>query len=247
LIPWDDDELAKIISRTLAVVELAEAVVRLTVSRGVSLHRGLLPEQDLTPTLVVYAVRFQGYPAPLYQRGMHTIVSRIRRNEQSPLATIKSLNYLDNILARREAAAQGADEALLLNTNGNVSGASAANLFLVDGERLLTPPLSDGALPGTVREAVIDLMVDQIDERPITLKDVDACQECFLTSALLALAVSQSKFSRNSATLPMSQRRSEVYTLPATYHTRLQYHVASRATSMRYTIGQSVMRKRAEV
>lgn len=186
-IPWSDAELATILDRTLVAGQLREAVVRLTVSRGVSQRRGLLPDPDALPTLVVHAAPFDGYPPQLYERGMHAIVSNVRRHEGSPLARIKSLNYLENILARREAAAQGADEALVLNTAGDLAGASAANVFVVLDGRVVTPPLASGALPGTVRQALLDRFSDRVTERPVALAEVTASEEAFLTNALMGV------------------------------------------------------------
>ncbi|MEQ9448782.1 MAG: aminotransferase class IV, partial [Rhodospirillaceae bacterium] len=104
------------------------------------------------------------------------------RNQLSPLAGIKSTNVLDSILAREEAAAAGADDALLLNTEGNVAEASAANVFaLIDGG-LVTPPVSDGALPGIMRGEVIRLA--RGEERTITVESLERASEIFLSNAL---------------------------------------------------------------
>ena len=81
------------------------------------------------------------YPTSLYERGMSAITSAVRRNETSPLSRVKSLNYLDNLLAREEARRKGADEAILLNTRGMVAEGSASNVFLVSDGRLLTPSI----------------------------------------------------------------------------------------------------------
>ena len=120
-----DEDLADAVARTLAANELAEAAVRLTVSRGVPARRGLLPEPEPKPSLVIHAEPFAGYPAELYARGARAITSRIPRNERSPLARVKALSYLDNVLARREADAHGADDALLLNTGPDTWSAPA--------------------------------------------------------------------------------------------------------------------------
>ena len=186
-IVWPDDDLADIVRRTLAAGGLTEAVVRLTISRGVNPARGLLPPPHPSPTLVVHAAPFDGYPAELSARGMRAIVSRFPRNERSPLSHVKSLNYLDNILARQEAARRGADEALLINTTGNLVGASAANLFVVVADWIITPTRQCGALPGTVRQTVIECLPDRVEERPVTLTDLAIGVEAFLTNALLGV------------------------------------------------------------
>lgn len=122
-------------------------IVRTTVTRGVGV-RGLWPATVPSPTISVTATpldpRLIGNPAKL-------VTSSIPRNHQSPTARIKSLNYLDNILAARDASAKGADDALFLNTAGNIACSTIANVFAVYRDRLVTPPLCDGAMDGIVR------------------------------------------------------------------------------------------------
>lgn len=186
-----DGVLAGAIYETLEANGLSEAVVRLTVSRGVLARRGLLPEPGTTPTLVIAAQPFVGYPPSLYERGMRAITSRIPRNERSPLARIKALSYLENVLARREADAQGTDEALLLNTAGRLACASAANLFLALDGALLTPDPGSGVLPGTMRELVLDELAPRMGltvvERAVRPEELATAEEAFLTSALLGV------------------------------------------------------------
>jgi branched-chain amino acid aminotransferase len=186
-----DEELADAIARTLEANELAEAAVRLTVSRGVPERRGLLPEPEPRPSVVVHAEPFAGYPDELYARGVRAVISGIPRNERSPLSKIKSLNYLENVLARREAEARGADNALLLNTAGDLACASAANLFLLLDDALVTPGVKSGALPGTVRELVIAELGPQsgleVVERAVRPEELRAAEEAFLTNALMGI------------------------------------------------------------
>lgn len=190
-LPWTDGELAGMIGRTLAANGLREAAVRVTISRGVPTMRGLLPEPDPVPSLVIHAQPFAGYPPELYHRGMHAITSQIRRNEHSPLANIKSLGYLDNILARRDAAAQDMDEALMLNTAGQLACATAANLFVVMDGTIVTPPLTAGVLPGTVRAMLLVQLAPGLGlpvvERPLSYDQLVQADEAFLTSALLGV------------------------------------------------------------
>lgn len=191
-LPWKNDELHEAICQTLRANQLENAFVRLTVSRGVPSVRGLLPDaENANPSLVIQAGQFDGYPPELYQRGVNAIVSSIRRNEYSPLANIKSLNYLDSILAKQEAADMGADDALLLNTTGNVACASAANIFFVKGKTLLTPPLNDGALPGTMRAHVTNDIGPKhglaVIEQSVFSADIFEMDEAFLTNALIGI------------------------------------------------------------
>ncbi len=187
----DDAVLIDAIYETLEANRLSEAVVRLTISRGVPARRGLLPEPGATPTLVIDAQPFAGYPPSLYARGMRAITSRIQRNERSPLTKIKTLNCLDNVLARREAHGCGKDEAILLNTTGHLACASAANLFLVSGNSLITPSTASGALRGTMRELVLTEVALRTGltatERHVGPDELAAADEAFLTSALLGV------------------------------------------------------------
>lgn len=189
-----DEDLADAIAMTLAAngltEGLADATVRLTVTRGVPKSRGLLPEAEARPSLVVHTEPFTGYPAELYDRGLRSVVSGIPR-ERSPLARVKSLNYLDNVLARREAEAREADDALLLNTAGDLDCASAANLFLVVDDILVTPGVASGALPGTVRGLLLTELASQagleVVERAVRPAELRSATEGFLTNALLGV------------------------------------------------------------
>jgi branched-chain amino acid aminotransferase len=190
-----DEDLADAIAMTLAAngltEGLADAAVRLTVTRGVPKSRGLLPGAEAKPSLVVHAEPFAGYPAELYDRGARAVLGSILRNERSPLARVKSLNYLDNVLARREAGARGADDALLLNTAGGLACASAANLFLLLDGVLVTPGVASGALPGTLRGLVAAELAPraglEVIERAVRPEELRAAEEAFLTNALLGI------------------------------------------------------------
>jgi branched-chain amino acid aminotransferase len=111
-----DKDLKDAITKTLTANGLTEAAVRLTISRGVPKRRGLLPEPEPNPSMVIHVEPFTGYPAELYDAGARAVISGIRRNEHSPLARVKSLNYLDKRVGPPEAEARGVDDALLLNT-----------------------------------------------------------------------------------------------------------------------------------
>ncbi|MBM3514485.1 MAG: 2-keto-4-methylthiobutyrate aminotransferase [Alphaproteobacteria bacterium] len=175
-IPWADQDLAAAVESTAAENGLVEAAVRLTVSRG-SGPRGVLPPASPSPTLLITAA-----PSPPATAVKVVVATVTRRNQHSPLARIKSLNYLDNVLARAEAARRGADDAVLLNTDGYVAETSIANLFaVVDGE-LATPPIIDGALPGIMRAEI--LRHGGAVERSLSVAELGRAQEVFVTSAL---------------------------------------------------------------
>ncbi|MCW2240451.1 aminotransferase class IV [Azospirillum canadense] len=176
-VPYPDDTLAGAVTALIAARDVAEGVARLTLTRGTG-ARGVLPPADPHPTVLI-TLAPPGPPAGPVEA---VIAQATRRNEHSPLSRLKTLNYLDAILARREAARRGAGEALLLNTAGRLAEASIATLFIVRDGRLLTPPVSEGALPG-IRRALI-LERHRAEERPITPDDLWAAKEAFLSNSL---------------------------------------------------------------
>lgn len=165
------------LAETLAGNGLKDAVLRLTLTRGPGL-RGLAPPSDPHPTLLIAAAPL---PPPLPPARLIT-ATVTRRNEHSPLSRIKSLNYLDNILARLEAERAGADEALLLNGAGRVAEASASNLLALIGEEWQTPPLADGALPGIRRRRLLAAGV--CTERPLSLEALRGARALMLSNSL---------------------------------------------------------------
>ncbi len=175
--PFPDKDIRAAGEALLRAEGLAAAVLRITLTRGPG-PRGLLPPDPARPTLMIAAS-----PMPPSASAARAIVARTtRRNEHSPLSRIKSISYLDSIVARREAAASGADEAILLNTAGFVAEASAANIFLVRGGEVLTPPVADGALPGIARALILEAGIAR--ECRLGTADLLACEAAFTTSSL---------------------------------------------------------------
>ena len=176
-------EIAAAVSAVLAGNDLAEASIRITLTRGAG-ARGLLPPAETKPTLMIVA-----FPLPpSLPKAMSACIVGIRRNEHSPLSQLKSLAYLDNILALREADAAGCDEAILLNTAGRITGGSRSNLFLVLDGIVTTPPPSEGLLPGIARQTVLTLATKHgIPAREAALAPADLAKasEAFLTNSLL--------------------------------------------------------------
>jgi branched-chain amino acid aminotransferase len=159
------------------------AVLRITATRGVG-ARGLLPPETPAPTLfgalAPYDPAIMGVPVRL-------AVSPIRRNEHSPLSRLKSLNYLDSVLALAQARKAGADDALLLNTAGRAASAAAANIFRVVGDRLETPPVSEAVLGGIIRGRVLELAASaglRATERPLSVSDLAEADAVFLTNSV---------------------------------------------------------------
>jgi branched-chain amino acid aminotransferase len=167
-----------------------DAAVRLTVTRGTL--PGLAPPADARSVTVVLLVQTVPHFAPeIYRTGLSVHVASGRRNEFAMTAGIKTLAYTDSVMALIEARRHGADEALLLDTAGHVSEASASNVFLVSGGTVLTPPLSCGALPGITRAVVLELLAERgilTFERPISAAELATTDEVFLTSSLRGIA-----------------------------------------------------------
>lgn len=176
-LPFPDVDLELAIQSVLIANQASGGVVRLTYTRGPG-ARGVVPPEKPSPTLLLA-------PGPMPQPmppARCVFSETTRRNEHSPLSQIKTINYLDNILARREAVLRGADDALLLNTAGRLAEATAANLFVAHGSRILTPPVSDGALPGIVRGAILN--AGDALEQPLLPEDLLNADEIFLTNSL---------------------------------------------------------------
>ena len=176
--PMAGEDLAAALNSVLQANAITEGVLRLTLTRGPA-PRGLLPPKTPAPSLIITAsasVPDSGGPVTA------VIVTGTRRNEQSPLSRIKSLNYLDNILAVREAREKGADEALLRNGAGNLASASSSNLFAVIGGVLVTPPPTDGCLDGVMRADVLRNLNGT--ERSLAPGDLAGASEAFLTNCL---------------------------------------------------------------
>ncbi len=184
-LPRAPQRIAEAVAETIAAngLDSGDAAVRITLSRGTG-ARGLLPPPDARPTLMVTATAYR--PAP--SRPLAAVISGIRRNEHSPLARLKTLSYLDNVLAQRDAAARGADEAILLNSAGRLACAARANLFVVRGRALLTPPESEGVLAGIARAEVLDIARElgiAVHETPLERDALATADEAFLSNSLI--------------------------------------------------------------
>jgi branched-chain amino acid aminotransferase len=176
-IPYTDQILRDGLHAVARACGLEDAALRMTLSRGPA-ARGVWPVSAANPTLLI-----TGGPLPPPAPPAHVIISQqIRRNELSPLSRIKSLNYLDSILARREAADAGADDALMLNTHGDLAEATAANICVVIAGRLLTPRVEDGALPGIHRTLLLEQ--GAVAEARITPKELAGAGSGFLCNSL---------------------------------------------------------------
>ena len=181
----DAVELEQAVYRTLEANKLLDARIRLTVAAGEG-ERELAPPTSGKITIMVAAEKLT-LPSHIYQQGIRAAIVSTRRNSQSPLPAIKSLNYLEGLIARAEAAALGADEAIMLNDRGYVSECSSSNIFLVVTGKLLTPSLESGILPGVTREAVLELAHElgiEAMEGDIPPSDLVRADEVFITTSV---------------------------------------------------------------
>ena len=172
----DENALTGAMRAVLKANQLDDAVLRLTVSRGVA-AREMAPEPGARPNVVMTATP---YLTPQPAKVM--VATTTRRNAQSPISRVKTTSCLDSIMAGIEAARHGMDDAILLNGEGWVAEATAANVFAVIDGVLVTPPIRDGALPGVMRGAVISHM--PLGECSLSVDDLARSSEIFLTSSL---------------------------------------------------------------
>jgi len=183
-IPVDRAELTEIVKETCSRNQLRDAYIRLVVTRGVG-DLGLAPWKCPRATIICIADRIKLYPPEQHEKGLHLVTASTRRPGPETInPRVKSLNYLNNILARIEAHNAGALEALFLNSDGYVVEATGDNIFIVKDGVLYTPPSWIGALRGITRDAVIDLAGEEslpVREEPFTRYQVITADEAFLT------------------------------------------------------------------
>ncbi len=176
--------LRAIVEETVAASGLADAYVRLIVTRG-SGALGVDPTTCAEPRVICIVDRVELYSDEVLARGLDMVTVSVRRAQPDALESrVKSLNYLTSVLAKREAVLRGADEALLLNGAGRVAEAAVANVFAVRDGVLLTPPAIDGALEGITRSAVCELAREagvEVRETSLARIDLLAAEEVFLT------------------------------------------------------------------
>lgn len=183
-IPLTREEMREAILETLRRNNLRDGYIRPVVSRGVG-DLGLDPRKCARPTVIIIVDSIQLYPKEAYLKGLRTITATTRKVRPDMLnPRVKSLNYLNNIMARIEANQAGVDEAIMLTADGYVCECSADNVFVIHDGQIWTPPPYLGILAGITRGAVLDLARDleiPAIERVFTLHDVYTAQESFLT------------------------------------------------------------------
>ena len=183
-IPMTRKELADATNETVQANNLVDGYIRMVVTRGVG-TLGISPVKTANPSVFIIADQIALYPPDLYESGLPIVSSSFVRNHPNTISPrIKSLNYLNNILAKVEALDAGCYEAVMYNHLGFVAECSGDNIFLVRDGKVQTPPISAGILEGITRGAVIELIL----KRGITFQEMELCRhdlyvadECFLT------------------------------------------------------------------
>jgi branched-chain amino acid aminotransferase len=185
-IPISQDEMAKAINDTLATNNIKDGYIRLLVTRGAG-ALGLDPNKCSDPQVIVIADHIQLYPKEMYDKGLEIVTASTIRNHSAALSPrIKSLNYLNNIMAKIEGLQAGCVEALMLNAKGEVAECTGDNIFIVRQGVLMTPPIDAGILEGITREAVIELAQEMkipVQQVPFVRHDIFIADECFLTGS----------------------------------------------------------------
>ena len=183
-IPMTPAEMTRAVVETCRKNKVSDGYIRLVVTRGVG-TLGLNPNRCKRPSVIIIAGKIQLYPPELYARGMDIVTVATTRNLHNAInPAIKSLNYLNNILAKIEANNAGVEEAIMLNADGYVAECTGDNLFIIKGNQLLTPPLAAGALYGITRATAMDLGRElglKVSEPNLTRYDLYVADECFLT------------------------------------------------------------------
>lgn len=185
-IPLTKAQMARAVVKTCAANRIKNGYVRLVVTRGVG-ELGLNPYLCKEPQVIIIAAAIQLYPKKLYETGMAIVtVGTTRNHTEAVNPRIKSLNYLNNVLAKIEAINSGVMECILLNGQGYVAEASGDNVFVIRGDTLLTPPSWCGALEGITRQVVMQLAPEhglKVKEEVLTRYDLYTADEVFLTGS----------------------------------------------------------------
>jgi len=183
-IPMSKTEMTEALLETIRQNDLRDGYIRQIVTRGVG-NLGLNPTQCKRPSVIIIVAQIALYSEAVYQNGLTVVTCATRRTNPASLnPAVKSLNYLNNVMARIEANLAGADEALMLNDAGNVAECTADNVFIIKRGQIFTPPITAGALRGITRSVAFEIAAElgiKISEVDITRHDVFIADECFLT------------------------------------------------------------------
>src|SRR2546430_8687285 len=183
--PMSQRAMIEALIETVQRNDLRDGYIRLIVTRGIG-NLGLNPEQCKRPSVIIITAQIALYSENVYRNGLTVVTCATRRTNPSALnPAVKSLNYLNNVMARIEANQANADEALMLNDEGNVAECTADNVFIVKHGQIFTPPITPGALRGITRSVAFEIAAEtgiKVVETDVTRHDVFIADECFLTA-----------------------------------------------------------------
>lgn len=183
-LPWTVEEVCEYTLDTIRANGLKDGYIRLVITRGVG-DLGLNPYLCEVPSMFIIASGITLYPDELYENGLEVVTCSTRRPTPASLSPqVKSLNYLNNVMAKVEALKAGAKEGLMLNEQGYVAECTGDNVFIVKKGEVITPPVSDGSLDGITRQVIFDLCGElgiAIREASLTRYDIYTADESFLT------------------------------------------------------------------
>jgi branched-chain amino acid aminotransferase len=189
-LPFSEEILKRDIYETLHANSLLNAYIRITISRGKG-DIGIDPELCKKPTIVIITKEFNGYPERLYKEGIKLIIAKTRRNHKNALnPQIKSLNFLNNILAKVEAKKEGAYEALMLNVYGKIAEGTISNVFFIKDNTIMTPSTKCGILNGITRQTVIEMIKKEnlnLKQGFYTKEDIYSADEVFITNTTMEI------------------------------------------------------------
>ena len=185
-IPMSQEDMGQAVNDTLAKNGIKDGYIRLVVTRGAG-ALGLDPNKCSEPQVIIIADHIQLYPKEMYENGLEIVTASTIRNHSAALSPrIKSLNYLNNIMAKIEGLQAGCVEALMLNAKGEVAECTGDNIFIVRRGILITPPIDAGILEGITRDTVIEIAAElniPVQQIPFVRHDIFIADECFLTGS----------------------------------------------------------------
>lgn len=189
-LPFTAAQISEMVFKTITANKVREGALRVTVTAGENAENRVLGTSIGNANIVITVKHGTAYSEDQYKRGFAACVAGAKRNENSILVQLKTLNYLENFLAREKARSRGFNETIFLNSKGHVTEGSTSNIFIISRKKLLTPDVNSGILPGIVRKVVLELAGDiglPSKEKPVTYEELLSADECFLTNSLMGV------------------------------------------------------------